>query len=93
MELPEIVIYSKPACCLCERVKQQLKRLHQQHEFTLREVNILDDLAAHEAFKNEIPVIFIDGKKAFKYRLEEKKFIRLLKSCDHKQQEGRISTP
>ena len=91
MELPEIIIYSKPACCLCERVKQQLKTLQEQHEFALREINILEDLAAYNMFKDEIPVIFINGRKAFKYRLDEKKFVRLLKSGDHGQQEGSAS--
>ena len=84
MALPEITIYSKPDCCLCERAKKQLKRLQKLHEFALREVNILEDPSAHEMFKNEIPVIFVNGKKAFKYRLDEKQFIRILQSAGRK---------
>ena len=85
MGLPEIIIYSKPHCCLCERVKKQLMRLQRQHEFTLREVNILEDSAAYEMFKDEIPVIFVDGKKTFKYRLDEKRFVRIFESAIHKR--------
>jgi glutaredoxin len=83
MGFPEIIVYSKPACCLCERVKKQLLRLQRQYQFTLREVNILEDSAAYEMFKDEIPVIFVDGKKAFKYRLDEKRFVRTLESAGH----------
>ena len=79
MALPEIVVYSKPSCCLCGKVKVQLARLREKFEFAWREVNILEDRSANEKFKNEIPVIFVNGRKAFKYRLDEKRLIRLLK--------------
>jgi glutaredoxin len=93
MALPEIILYSKPACCLCEKAKEQLAKLQEEHQFTLREVNILEDLAAHKMFKDEIPVVFINGRKAFKYRLDEKRFIRLLKSGDRKRHEESASAP
>jgi len=91
MTLPEIILYSKLACCLCDKVHEQLTALQEQHEFTMREVNILKDLEANKKFKDEIPVIFINGRKAFKYRLDEKEFIRLLKSGDHGQRQGSAS--
>jgi glutaredoxin len=78
MGLPEIVIYSKPDCCLCERTKEQLARLQRRHEFALREVNILEDPAAYEKYRDDIPVIFADGRKAFKHRLDENHLSRCL---------------
>lgn len=89
--LPEIVLYSKPACCLCEQVKEQLTRIQEEHKFVLHEINILEDLAVYKLFKDEIPVIFVNGKKAFKYRLDEKRFIRMLKSSGRKRQAQRAS--
>jgi glutaredoxin len=74
----QVVVYSKPDCCLCDKVKAQLKRLQDQHTFEWREVNILEDPAAFEQFKEEIPVVFINGRKAFKYHLDEKEFLRRL---------------
>lgn len=91
MKLPEIVLYSKPACCLCEKVKDQLLNLQEQHKFSFREVNILEDLATYNLFKEEIPVIFINGKKAFKYRLDEADFIKQLTSDEYRHESG-IST-
>ncbi len=91
MAVPEIILYSKPACCLCEKVKDQLTKLQKQHKFTLREVNILEDLKVYKMFKDEIPVIFINGKRAFKYRLDEKDFIKLLNSHDYQQHESGAS--
>ncbi|MGO8790156.1 MAG: glutaredoxin family protein [Terriglobia bacterium] len=76
----EVVLYTKPGCCLCETVKSQLDQLRAQQAFRLREVNILEDSAAYAEFQEEIPVVFIDGRKAFKYHLDEKAFLRRLKS-------------
>jgi len=76
----EVVVYSKPGCCLCEDIKEKLKRLQTSHPFNLREVNILEDPVAHQKFKEEIPVVFINGKKAFKYYLNEEQFLKRLES-------------
>jgi glutaredoxin len=72
----EVVIYSKPGCHLCDVVKAQLARLRVSIAFELREVNILEDAASLEKFKEEIPVVFINGRKSFKYRLDERDFAR-----------------
>jgi glutaredoxin len=75
----DVVVYSKPGCCLCDEVKAKLRELQQAHEFTWREVNVLEDAEAFAKFKEEIPVIFIHGRKAFKFHLDEKEFLRRLK--------------
>ena len=74
----EVVVYSKPGCCLCDELKQQLQRLGAGQRFELREVNILEDKQAFERFQEQMPVVFINGRKAFKYRLDEKEFLRRL---------------
>ncbi len=71
-----VVVYSKPGCCLCDELKAQLRRLQRTHRFEWREVNILEDNEAFAQFKEEIPVVFINGRKAFKYRLNEKMFLK-----------------
>ena len=72
----EVVIYSKPGCHLCDVVKARLERLRESIAFDLREVNILEDAASFEKFKEEIPVVFMNGRKSFKYRLDERDFER-----------------
>jgi len=76
----EVVLYTKPGCCLCDKVKSQLGKLREVHPFELREINILDDAAAFARFEEEIPVVFVRGRKVFKYRLDEKAFLRQLRS-------------
>jgi len=78
MSLTEVVLYTKPGCCLCDEVKSQLQALQRRQAFALREVNILEDREAYERFKDEIPVVSMNGKKAFKYHLDETEFLRQL---------------
>ena len=77
--MDEVLVYSKPGCCLCDEVKAQLRRLQKTHPFKWREVVILRDPEAFEKFSEEIPVVFINGKKAFKYHLDEKEFLKRLR--------------
>ena len=77
--MKQVVLYSKPGCCLCDEVKAQLERLERSHSFEWRVKNILEEPEAFQQFKEEIPVVFIDGKKAFKYHLNEDEFLRRLR--------------
>lgn len=72
----EVAVYTKPGCHLCDDVKAKLERLRQSFLFKVREVNILLDPGNFEKYKEEIPVVFINGKKAFKYKLDEREFAR-----------------
>ncbi len=78
-----MVIYSKPDCHLCDEIKVQLKKLQRRHRFELSEVNILEDPEALNRFKEEIPVVFINGRKAFKFHLDEQEFLRKLQRNPH----------
>ena len=65
---------------MCDDVKEKLEVLQATHPFRLRVLNILDDPEANRKFKEEIPVVLINGKKAFKYYLDEKQFLKRLES-------------
>jgi len=71
MIMTEIVIYSKPGCHLCEDAKLILAKVGQDCPFRLVEVDILQDPLLEKEFGYDIPVIFINGRKAFKHRLTE----------------------
>ena len=74
----EVVVYSKPRCRLCDELKTKLQRLRLRVPFEWREVNILENPAAYQAYQDEIPVVFVNGKKAFKFYLDEKQFLKQL---------------
>lgn len=84
MSIPQIVLYAKPSCCLCEKVRTQLAKLSEKAHFAWREVNILEDETAYSKFKHDIPVIFVNGQEVFKHHLDEKRLIQLLKQVENK---------
>ena len=74
----EVVVYSRKGCHLCEIVKESLIKLHKQGGFTWREIDIDSDAEIRLLYNDEVPVVFINGRKAFKYHMDEREFLRKL---------------
>ncbi len=64
-----LTLYSRPDCCLCEEMKAVLVQVRQGIPFDLEEIDISTDHELETRFGQEIPVLFVNGRKAFKYRL------------------------
>jgi glutaredoxin len=78
--LHEVIVYSRKGCHLCEIVKEKLAKLERGGRFRWREVDVDTEDDLRRKFTDEVPVIFIDGRKAFKYRMDEQEFLRKLAS-------------
>ncbi len=72
-------IYSRPGCHLCDEAKDVIERVRRRYPFVLSVVNVEADPALESAYGMEIPVITINGNKAFKYRVEEAEFEKKVK--------------
>lgn len=79
-DLRNVIVYSRKGCHLCEVVKESLVKLSRRGGFTWREVDVDTDLELRRQFNDEVPVVFIDGRKAFKYHMNEQEFLRKLAS-------------
>ena len=79
-ESRQVVVYSRKGCHLCELVKESLTKLSRRGGFTWQEVDVDSDNELRRQFNDEVPVVFIDGRKAFKYRMDEREFLRKLAS-------------
>ncbi len=79
-EARSVVVYSRKGCHLCEVVKESLSKLSRRGGFTWREIDVDLDNELRRQFNDEVPVVFIDGRKAFKYRMDEQEFLRKLAS-------------
>jgi glutaredoxin len=73
-----VVVYSRKGCHLCEVVKESLAKLERRGGFTWHEIDVDSDLELQRQFTDEVPVVFIDGRKAFKYHMSEQEFLRKL---------------
>lgn len=76
----EVIVYSRKGCHLCEIVKESLTKLERRGGFQWREIDVDSNEDLRRQFTDEVPVVFIDGRKAFKYRMDEQEFLRKLVS-------------
>lgn len=74
-----VTIYTRPGCHLCDEAKAAIHASGCGGEFSLEEVNIDEDPALRERYGYDIPVILINGVKAFKHRVDPGEFKRKLR--------------
>jgi glutaredoxin len=65
----KLTLYSRKDCCLCDEMKAEIAKLAALVPYELEEVDIDGSATLVQQFGNEVPVLFIDGRKAFKYRV------------------------
>lgn len=66
-----LVLYGRPACHLCEEMKEVVEPVARQLGCVLQEVDITGHADLEARFGLEIPVLFVNGRKAFKYHVTE----------------------
>ncbi len=64
-----LTLYSRSGCCLCEDMKAVLAEVESDLPFDLEEIDISAQAELEARFGQEIPVLFVNGRKAFKYRV------------------------
>jgi glutaredoxin len=74
----EVTVYSRKGCHLCEIVKESLVKLQKRGGFTWHEIDVDSNAEVRRLYNDEVPVVFIDGRKAFKYHMDEQEFLRKL---------------
>ena len=72
-------LYSRPGCHLCEDLRVLCERLGSEYPLQLTEVNVDADPALAARYGAEVPVLFIDGRKAVKFRTTETALRRTLR--------------
>ena len=72
--MTKVVIYSKPGCHLCDEAKAAIKATGCEGQFTLEEVNIETDPELLRRYRNDIPVVTLDGIETFRHRLSSEEF-------------------
>ena len=76
---PELLLYTRKDCCLCEEMKHIIRQVELRFPVTLEEVDVDSSPGLQEKYGNEVPVLFINGRKAFKYRVTRNELEKRLK--------------
>lgn len=74
----DVVVYSRKGCHLCDLVKDTLRTVQNKADFRWQDVDIDTDPELQKKHTDEVPVVYIDGRKAFKYHMEADEFLRVL---------------
>jgi glutaredoxin len=75
-----VQLFGKKDCHLCAVAKDVIQRVRSDIPFVFKEVDVEADQGVYEMFKNRIPVIFIDGKEAFVYKVTERSLKQALEN-------------
>jgi len=75
-----VTLYTRKGCHLCDEARAEIDRLRAKAEFELETVDIDSDAGLQARFNDEVPVVFINGRKAFKYRVEPREFLSRLRT-------------
>jgi len=65
-----IEIYSRPSCHLCDDAKAAIEPLICRYSIALVVTDVDSDDALRQAYGSEIPVVMINGKEAFRHRVD-----------------------
>jgi glutaredoxin len=74
-----VTLYTRAGCHLCDDAKAALALARREVAFELAEVDIDSDPALYEAHKWDIPVIEVDGHRAFKHRVASGQLVERLR--------------
>jgi hypothetical protein len=64
-----LTLYGRLECHLCHEMRAVVDAIRADVPFDLDEVDIDGDPALVAAYGEEIPVLLVNGRKAFKYRV------------------------
>jgi glutaredoxin len=66
---PVVTLYTRAGCHLCDDAKREIEAARARADFDYDERDIDADPELRRLYNEEVPVIAIDGRKAFKYKL------------------------
>ncbi len=76
---PKLVLYTRKDCCLCDDMKGVVEKVAANLSLEVDEIDVDSSSELREQFGDQVPVLFIGGRKAFKYRLTAAELTRKLR--------------
>jgi glutaredoxin len=73
-----VTLYTRAGCHLCDEAKHVLAEARRRVEFAYEERDIDADDELRRLYNDEVPVVTIDGRKAFKYKVDMNEFLKRL---------------
>jgi glutaredoxin len=65
-----LTLYGRAGCHLCDEMRAAVDTLARELPIALQEVDVDTDPTLAAAYGAEVPVLCVNGRKAFKYRVD-----------------------
>lgn len=77
-----VTVYTREECHLCEEAIATIRTVagSMQQSVDIAEVDVDDDESLREQYGERVPYVLVDGRPAFKYRVDEQELRRKLES-------------
>jgi glutaredoxin len=72
MRSPAVILYTRRNCSLCDKARAAIASSGVTVDVT--EVDIDTDALLHDLYTDHVPVIFVDGKEAFRHFVHAEEF-------------------
>jgi glutaredoxin len=79
---PKVTFYHAPECHLCAAARRVLEAARTEQEFELEEVDISGDAELEARYREWLPVVEIDGERAFTYFVQPEALRRRLAQAE-----------
>jgi glutaredoxin len=75
----DLVLYTRKECCLCDEMKAAVRAAGEKVPLDVKEIDVDSSPELIAQYGSEVPVLMINGRKAFKYRVTAKELERRLR--------------
>lgn len=76
--MTKVLIYKKEGCHLCDEAEAILERLKKEKKFFLERIVLEENTDIFERYGNKVPIVFINDRMAFEFKLDEEAFLKKL---------------
>jgi glutaredoxin len=73
-----VTLFHADGCHLCERARATLAEVRREHAFDYVEVDIGGDAELESRYREWLPVVEVDGERAFVYHVDRGALLRRL---------------
>lgn len=68
--VPNVTLYTRVGCHLCDVAKSVLDEVRAERSFALTTIDVDSISELRARYGDEVPVVMIGGRKAFKFRVD-----------------------
>lgn len=74
-----VQLYTKSGCSLCDKAKEVILQTAKEYPIHIEEIDIGGNSELLSRYGEEIPVVFVDGVKLFKFHVDPEKLRKAIR--------------